>query len=417
MEVTYMVNQETLEKYAQLAIETGVNLQKGQTLVINAPIEGADFAKLVAKKAYEHGANYVHINWADDELSLLRFTYAPDDVLENVPDWLQEQYNWFAEIDSAVLSIHSSNPDLLKDIDPARVALAQKASSQAMKKFREYQMNDRIRWSIISIPTGDWAQKVFPNESREQAVAKLWDAIVKIVRVDQEDPIAAWEDHNETLRKARAVLNERNYSSLHLKAPGTDLKIGLPKGHIWHGGDALSEKGVVFNPNIPTEEVFSAPDKYNVNGTVSNTLPLNYGGGVIDDFTLTFKDGKVVDFSAKQGEDILKHLLDTDEGARRLGEIALVPDESPISQSGIIFYNTLFDENASVHIALGKAYPTNMKDGDQMDDQQLDEAGINDSLTHVDFMIGSDKMDIDGVYENGETEAVFRNGTWTIDVK
>src|SRR5699024_7804777 len=282
-----MVEQHTLEKYAQLAVETGVNLQKGQMLVINAPIEGADFTRLVAKKAYEKGASYVHINWADDELSLLRFTYAPDEVLKNVPDWLKEQYNWFAESDAALLSIYSSNPDLLQDIDPARVALAQKASAEAMKKFREYQMNDRIRWSIISIPTGDWSQKVFPDVSREEAIEKLWDAIVKIVRVDKDDPIAAWEDHNETLRKARKVLNDRNYSSLHLKAPGTDLSIGVPKRHIWHGGDALSEKGELFNPNIPTEEVFSAPDKYNVNGTVSNTLPLNYGGGVIDDFTLT----------------------------------------------------------------------------------------------------------------------------------
>lgn len=412
-----MVDQQTLEKYAQLAIETGVNLQKGQMLVINAPIEGAEFTRLVAKKAYEHGAKHVHINWSDDELTLLRFTHAPDEVLETVPDWMKDQYDWFAENDSAVLSIYSSNPDLLQDIDPARVALAQKASAKAMTKFRTYTMNDKITWSIISIPTGDWSQKVFPDHSREEAMKKLWDSIVQIVRVDQDDPIGAWEEHNETLRKARAVLNERNYSSLHLKAPGTDLEIGLPEGHIWHGGDATSEKGIVFNPNMPTEEVFSAPHKYNVNGTVSNTIPLNYGGGVIDGFTLTFKDGQVVDFKAEQGEDILKHLLDTDEGARRLGEIALVPDESPISQSGLIFYNTLFDENASVHIALGKAYPTNVKDGEHMDDQQLDEAGMNDSLTHVDFMIGSDQMDIDGVFADGETEAVFRNGTWEIDVK
>lgn len=412
-----MINQETLEKYASLALETGVNLQKDQMLVINAPIEGADFTRLVAKKAYELGAKHVHINWSDDELSLLRFTYAPDEVLGHVPDWMKDQYDWFAENDSAVLSIYSSNPDLLQDIDPARVALAQKASAEAMKKFRTYTMNDRITWSIISIPTGDWAQKIFPDATREEAIANLWDAIVRIVRVDKDDPIAAWEEHNETLRKARAVLNERNYSSLRLTAPGTDLEIGLPENHIWHGGDATSEKGIVFNPNMPTEEVFSAPDKYNVNGTVSSTMPLNYGGGVIDEFTLTFKDGKVVDFSAKQGEDILKHLLDTDEGARRLGEIALVPDESPISQSGLVFYNTLYDENASVHIALGKAYPTNVKNGENMDDEQLDEAGINDSLTHVDFMIGSDKMDIDGVYADGKTEAVFRNGTWAIDVK
>src|SRR5699024_1050658 len=277
-------------------------------------------------------------------------------------------------------------------------------------------MKDKITWSIISIPTGDWAQKVFPDQSRQQAIDRLWEAIVKIVRVDQDDPIAAWEKHNATLAKAQNILNEKKYKKLLFKAPGTDLEMELPDGHLWKGGSAVSEQGITFNPNMPTEEVFTLPHKYGVNGTVSSTKPLNYGGSLIDSCRLTVKDGKVVDYKAEQGEDILKHLLETDEGAIRLGEVALVPHESPVSQSNLIFYNTLFDENASCHIALGKAYPTNLEGGSDMNEEDLDKHGVNDSLTHVDFMIGSDKLDIDGVKKDGTTEPVFRNGTWAMDV-
>ncbi|MFB4169850.1 aminopeptidase [Virgibacillus sp. JSM 102003] len=412
-----MVDQHTKEKYAELALRTGVNLQENQALMINAPIEGADFTKIVARKAYEMGAKNVHINWVDDELTLLKYENAPDEVIADFPEWRVKLHDTYAEDGAAVLSIRSTNPDLLKDIDSSRVAKANKAAAQAMTNFRKYTMNDRITWSIISIPTGDWAQKVFPEKSKEDAVEGLWEAIVKIVRVDQDDPIAAWDAHNETLRTAREILNKKAYKKLIYKAPGTDLELELPEGHIWKGGSAVSEKGTTFNPNMPTEEVFSMPHKYGVNGTVSSTKPLNHGGSLIDNFSLTFKDGKVVDYKAEQGEDTLKHLLDTDEGARRLGEVALVPHESPVSQSGLIFYNTLFDENASCHIALGKAYPTNLKGGADMNDEQLDKHGVNDSLTHVDFMIGSEELDIDGVLEDGTTEPVFRNGTWALNIK
>lgn len=412
-----MVSQQTKEKYADLALRKGVNLQKNQALMINAPLEGADFTKIVVRKAYEMGAKDVHINWVDDELTLLKYENAPDEVIASYPDWKVQLHDSFAEDGAAVLNIRSTNPDLLKDIDPTRVAKANKAAAQAMKNFRKYTMNDRIAWSIISIPTGDWAQKIFPDKTKEDAVEALWDAIVKIVRVDQEDPAAAWDAHNETLRTAREILNKKDYKKLLFRAPGTDLEMELPEGHIWKGGSAVTEGGTTFNPNMPTEEVFSMPHKYGVNGTVSSTKPLNYGGSLIDNFSLTLKDGKVVDFKAEQGEDTLKHLLDTDEGATRFGEIALVPHESPVSQSGLIFYNTLFDENASVHIALGKAYPTNLKGGSAMDEEQLDKHGVNDSLTHVDFMIGSEQLDIDGVLADGTTEAVFRNGTWALNVK
>ncbi|WP_430790055.1 aminopeptidase [Virgibacillus flavescens] len=412
-----MINQKTKEKYAELALRKGVNLQKNQALMVNAPIEGADFTKIVVRKAYEMGAKDVHINWVDDELTLLKYENAPDEVIADFPEWRVKLHNMYAEDGAAVLSIRSTNPDLLQDIDSSRVAKANKAAAQAMTTFRKYTMNDLITWSIISIPTGDWAQKIFPDKSTDDAIESLWDAIVKIVRVDQEDPIAAWDDHNATLRIARELMNRKNYKKLIYKAPGTDLELELPEGHIWKGGSADSAKGITFNPNMPTEEVFSMPHKYGVNGTVSSTKPLNYGGSLIDNFTLTFKEGKVVDFKAEQGEEVLKHLLDTDDGARRLGEVALVPHESPVSQSGLIFYNTLFDENASCHIALGKAYPTNLEGGADMDSEQLDKHGVNDSLTHVDFMIGSEKLDIDGVLQDGTTEAVFRNGTWAFEIK
>lgn len=411
-----MVDQKTQEKYAELALKTGVNLQKNQALMINAPLEGAEFTKIVVRKAYELGAKDVHVNWTDDELTLLKYTHAPDEVLQNFPEWRVKMHDEFAKDGAALLSIRSTNPDLLKDIDPSRVALANKASAQALTTFQEYVMNDKITWSIISIPTGDWAQKIFPEMSRSDAIKNLWDAIVKIVRVDQDDPIAAWDNHNQTLQNAEDTLNDKSYKKLIFKAPGTNLEVGLPKDHIWRGGSTVSEKGITFNPNMPTEEVFCMPHKYEVNGTVASTMPLNYGGSLIENFSLTFKDGKVVDFQAEQGEDILKHLLNTDEGARRLGEVALVPHESPVSQSGLIFYNTLFDENASCHLALGKAYPTNVEGGSEMDKEELDKHGANDSLTHVDFMIGSEQMDIDGEKEDGTIEPVFRNGTWAFDV-
>lgn len=407
-----MVDQRSLEKYAELVLKTGVNLQPDQALMMNATIEGADFAKIVARKAYELGAKDVHINWTDDELTLLKYENAPDEVIGTFPEWRVKLHDMYAEDGAAVLSIRSTDPDLLSNIDPKRVAMANKAAGEAMVNFRKYTMNDKISWSIISIPSGKWAQKIFPDKMEEDAVQSLWDAILKIVRVDQDDPVAAWEKHNQTLKEKREELNRKNYKKLIFKAPGTNLEIELPEGHIWKGGSAVTETGITFNPNMPTEEVFTMPHKYGVNGTVASTMPLNYGGSVIDRFSLTFKDGKVVDFQAEQGEEVLKHLLDSDEGARRLGEVALVPDESPVSKSGLVFYNTLFDENASCHIALGKAYPTNIENGSAMSEQELDQHGVNDSLIHVDFMIGSNQLDIDGVKQDGTTEPIFRNGTW-----
>ncbi|QAS53212.1 aminopeptidase [Halobacillus litoralis] len=410
-----MPSNDKLQKYAELALRTGVNLQDGQLLMINSTIDGAEFTRIVAQKAFEMGAKDVHINWGDDTLTRMKYEHADQETLSNVPQWQQQKFTYFAEQGAAILSIRSTDPDLLKGIDAGKVAAANKARAEAMATFRDYTMNDRIQWSIVSIPIPAWAQKIFPDENVETAVEKLWEQIFSIVRVDQEDPIAAWEEHNRTLIKAREYLNKKQYQKLIYKAPGTDLEVALPKGHIWKGGPSKTvEGGVQFNPNMPTEEVFTAPHKYGVEGTVSSTKPLNYGGNVIDDFSVTFKEGKVVDYSAEEGSETLQHLLDTDEGSRRLGELALVPHESPISQSGLIFYNTLYDENASCHLALGKAYPNNMTGGSDMSEDELDRNGVNHSLSHVDFMMGSEELDIDGVLEDGTTEPVMRNGSWAI---
>lgn len=410
-----MKEQTLQEKYADLVLQTGVNLQDNQALVINGPVEGAAFVRLVAEKAYELGAKEVHVNWADDELSLLKYQHAADEVIENFPEWKVQLQESYAKDGAAFLSIHATDPDLLQEVDPARVAKASKAAGQALKEFQKYIMNDWVTWTVISIPTVKWAEKIYPDKTGEDAVEALWKTIYTMTRVGEGDPIKEWEKHNTTLENASQLLNDKQYEALHLQAPGTDITIGLPENHIWQGGAAVSEDGVVFNPNIPTEEVFTAPHKYKVDGTVSSTKPLNYGGSVIDNFQLTFKDGRVIDFQAETGEEVLQHLLDSDEGAKHIGELALVPDASPISQSGLIFYNTLFDENASCHIALGKAYPTNVENGAEMDDATLDQHGMNDSLVHVDFMVGSAQINIDGILEDGTKESVFRQGAWALD--
>ncbi|SDK16842.1 aminopeptidase [Sediminibacillus albus] len=406
--------EEQLKKYAKLAIQTGVNLQEGQGLILNSPVEAAGFTRMVAREAYLAGAKNVHIEWNDEDLTYLKMKHAPMDILKNFPRWKAQGLEEMVKDGYALLSIYGENPDLLKDIDGERIAAANKAGGEALSEYRDYIMNDKVCWSIVGYPTISWAKKVFPEQTAEEAQANLWEKIFSITRIDQPDPVKAWADHNETLRQAREYLNRKQYKQLVYHADGTDLTIDLPENHIWHGGSAVSPNGVEFNPNMPTEEVFTMPHKYGVNGTVKSTKPLSYGGNLIENFKLTFKDGKVVDFSAEQGEETLKHLLDTDEGSRRLGEVALVPHESPISQSRIIFFNTLFDENASCHLALGKAYPTNIENGPDMSKQDMDKHGVNDSLNHEDFMMGSAELNIDGITKDGSKEAIFRDGSWAI---
>ncbi|UCZ53103.1 aminopeptidase [Bacillus shivajii] len=406
--------EQKLEKYAELAVKIGVNIQKGQTLVVSAPVTSADLVRKIAEKAYDTGAKNVHVEWNDDELTRMKFDKAPFDAFKEYPTWKAKGFEEMAEDGAAFMTVKSTDPDLLKGIDPERIATANKTAGQAMDTFRKYIQSDKLSWLVVAAPSKAWAAKVFPEASEEEQEEKLWEAMFDAVRVNTADPVAAWKEHDQTLQTKAQFLNEKKYKQLHYRAPGTDLTIELPEGHIWKGGGGKNEDGVHFVANMPTEEVFTAPKKEGVNGYVTNTKPLNYGGNLIDNFTLTFENGKVVDYKAEVGEDTLKHLLDTDEGAKFLGEVALVPHSSPISQSGILFYNTLYDENASNHIALGSAYTFCVEGATKLSKEELEKVGLNQSLTHVDFMIGSAEMDIDGVKEDGTTEPVFRQGEWAV---
>lgn len=403
---------EMLEKYADLAVRVGINIQKGQNLNITAPISAVDYVRIVVKKAYEAGARNVYIEWNDDEITRTRYDLAPDEAFTDYPMWKARGMEELAEGGAAFLSIVSSNPDLLKGVDPERIANANKTAGQAMDKFRSYPMSDKVSWSVIAVPSESWAEKVFPNLTTDEQVDKLWEAIFQATRVDTEDPVLAWKEHNATLHTKVDYLNEKKYKKLHYKAPGTDLVVELHEAHLWIGGGSVNEKNDPFVANMPTEEVFTLPLKDGVNGYVSSTKPLSYGGNLIENFTLTFEKGRIVDVKAEHGEETLKHLVETDEGSHYLGEVALVPHNSPISQSNLIFYNTLFDENASNHFALGNAYAFCLEGGKTMSKEELAEKGYNSSITHVDFMVGSAEMDIDGITADGKVEPLFRNGNW-----
>ena len=405
--------EQKLEKYARLVVKTGVNIQKDQILVVNSPIECADFARKIAKEAYAAGAKDVVVSWNDEKLSKIRFTDAPDKVFDEFPNWRKEMYLGYAKEGAAFVSIAASDPEILKDVNPDRIARMQKVSGNALKEYRERMMNNKNTWCVVSIPTVSWAKKIFPQLSEAEAVARLWDAILETVRVGDGDPIAAWQSHLKTLTKSKELMNEYNFTRLHYKnALGTDLTVELPKGHIWLSGAEFTPDGREFVANMPTEEVFTLPKKHGVNGTVVSSKPLNYHGNLIENFKLTFKDGKVIEYSAKKGQSILEKLLTADESAAYLGEVALVPHDSPISNLNILFYNTLFDENASCHLAFGKAYPVCIEGGDKMDESALEAAEVNDSLIHEDFMIGTADLEITGITQDGKEVAVFKNGNF-----
>ena len=404
--------EKNLEKYAELAVKVGVNIQPGQTLLVRTPIECAPFVRKVVKKAYDLGAKEVHIEWSDEECSLIKYLNAPEETFNEFPKWISDQYVDIAKNGGAFLTIYAQNPDLLKDVDPKRVANAQKASAKALQEWRSYTLSDKSKWSIVSVPTVSWSKKVFPGVSEEEAVEKMWEAIFKCTRVDQEDPIEAWNKHNKDLKTRMNFLNDSKFKKLYFKSSKTDITMELQEGHIWASGASKDPNGIDFNPNIPTEEVFTLPHKFGVNGIVASTKPLVYGGNVINNFTLTFKDGKIVDFTAEEGYETLSNLISTDEGSHYLGEVALVPFKSPISDTNIVFYNTLYDENASCHFAIGTAYKSCIENGVNIPEEELDKYGINFSMTHVDFMIGSSDMDIVGETANGEKVQIFKDGNW-----
>ncbi|MCY8932712.1 aminopeptidase [Bacillus atrophaeus] len=401
-----------LSTYALLAVEVGVNVQKGQHVVVNASTEVRDFVRLIVKHAYEKGAKHVTVNWQDDEVSRLKYELAPPEAFDEYPEWEAKGKEALAEKGAAFISVVSSSPDLLKGIESKRIAAFQKAAGKALHTYRQYIQSDKVSWTVIGAASAGWASKVFPGHSEEEAIQLLWEEIFNTTRVNEENPVQAWKEHDQTLHEKVDHLNAKHYSALHYQAEGTDLTIELPKKHVWAGAGSINENGNEFMANMPTEEVFTLPQKDGVNGTVSSTKPLSYGGNIIDNFTLTFKNGRIVDIKAEKGEDILKELVETDEGSHYLGEVALVPYDSPISKSDILFYNTLFDENASNHLAIGSAYAFNIEGGKQMSREELVKEGLNESITHVDFMIGSKDMSIDGITADGKREPVFRNGNW-----
>lgn len=403
---------QNLEKYAQLITEVGVNVQKGHTIVIQIAVDQAPLARLLTKKAYELGADEVIVQWTDDVVQKEFLAHAAEDRLSTIPQHKIDQTEDWVEKGASRISVVSANPDALAGVDSDRVAAFQAASGKAMMKLRQATQANKVSWTVVAAAGQDWAQKVFPDASPEEAQDKLWDQIFKTTRIYEEDPVAAWKKHDETLQVKAEELNKEQFSALHYTAPGTDLIIGLPKNHLWEGAGSYNTRNEKFMANMPTEEVFTAPDNRRIDGYISSTKPLSYAGTIISGMKFTFKDGKVVDFSAKQGEEVLGKLLAIDEGAKSLGEVALVPDPSPISQSGIIFFNTLFDENASNHLALGSAYAFSLQGGTEMSEEELAAAGLNRSQTHVDFMVGSDQMSIDGIKEDGTTVPVFRNGDW-----
>lgn len=407
------MNKNYLEKYALLLVKTGINIQKDQTLVINSPIECASFARSVAEIAYKEGAREVVMNWRDELSSKIRFINGPEEIFEEFPDWQRDFYLHHARIGAAFLSISASDPELMKDVNPDRMSKARKASSAAIKEYRERLMANKNVWCVASIPTVSWAKKVFPENTEEEAIEKLWDAIFKTVRVDKEDPVAAWEAHKNNLKRSMDFLNGNKFRYLHYKnSIGTDLKIELPENHLWLGGSDYTPEGLEFIANMPTEEVFTLPKKDGVNGTVVSSKPLNYNGNLIENFSLTFKDGKIIDFKAEKGYDVLKSIIETDEGAPYLGEVALVPYDSPISNSNILFYNTLFDENASCHLALGEAYPVCIKNGENLSKEELKNEGVNTSIVHEDFMVGTKDLEIIGITADGKEVQVFKDGNF-----
>lgn len=401
-----------LQKYAELLVKVGLNVQEKEPVYIQASIDASEFVHLVVEEAYKIGAEDVKVSYKDDRLAQLKYQYEPEAFFENVKQYDIDEKMDYLDRKAAFLSIVSSSPDSLKDADPNKIRKSMAANGKAFKDYMVAVQSDRMSWCVASYPSVGWAKMMFPELSDDEAVNKLLETILKTVRVDQEDPVKAWEEHDHLLHEKADYLNNKKYKALHYKSEGTDLTIELPNGQYWSGASSVNSKGNSFVANMPTEEVFTAPHKNGVNGTVSNTLPLSYSGNIIDDFTLTFKDGEVVDYKAGVGEEILKSILETDEGSKRLGEVALVPVDSPISNMNTLFYNTLFDENASCHIALGSAYAFCIEGGKDMSAEQLAENGLNDSTTHVDFMIGSKDLSIDGILENGEKEPVFRDGNW-----
>lgn len=403
-----------LDRFAEVAVHVGLGLAPGQELVITAPMDALPLVRHITTHAYKAGAKYVTTFFADDELTLARYLHAPDDSFDYAPSWYYDAIAAAYRSGAARMGITGANPALLAGQDSSKVSRANVAMSKAYKPAMELITRHDINWTIVAAATPAWAKLVFPNEAPDAALTKLWDAIFAASRVAVDDPIAGWKQHNANIKQRVEMLNAKRFHSLrfHSADSKTDLTVGLADQHLWAGGGSSSGNGLFCNPNIPTEECFTTPHKLRVNGFVAASKPLSHQGTLIEDIRCEFKDGKVVKAAASAGEAALNKLISTDEGAARLGEVALVPDPSPIAQSGILFWNTLFDENAASHIALGQAYSTCLIDGDKLSPEQLAALGANESLIHVDWMIGGPTMNVDGLQADGTAEPLMRNGDW-----
>jgi len=401
-----------LNRLAEVAVHSGLGLAAGQELVMTATLDAVPLVRLITEHAYKAGASLVTTLFTDEEASLLRFRYGADAGFDAAASWLYDGMAQAYRSGAARLAITGGDPSLLSKQDPEKVGRANRAMSKAYRPALELITRHQINWTIVSSATPAWAAAVFPELPAEQALARLWQAIFAASRADQADPVAAWKAHDANLHARASRLNEKRYSTLHFKGPGTDLRVGLSDGHLWLGGGTTAGNGRYCIPNMPTEEVFTTPHKDRVDGTVTSTKPLSYQGTLIEEISVRFAGGKIVEARAARGNEVLQQMIQTDEGARRLGEVSLVPHSSPIAASGLLFMNTLYDENAACHIALGQAYSSCLKDGDSLTPEQLAARGANSSLIHVDWMIGSNRIDVDGIISPGVSEPVMRAGEW-----
>jgi aminopeptidase len=404
--------EQSLQNYADILIKIGLNLRSGQRLIVNAPVEAATLVHKITISAYQAGCRYVDVIYRDDQIRLARHQYAPRDSFEEFPAYMMDGLLQHTQNGGAYLRITGEDPDLLKGQDPNLVALAERTTRVHMKPVYELLHHNVFNWAIAGYPAPSWARVVFPGKSPQEQEQLLWDALFKVCRLDQPDPVAAWQEHIAELGARHRYLTERQYHALHFNSPGTDLTIGLSERHIWLGGSIKSENGIDFVPNLPTEEVFTMPHRQRIDGQVTATKPLSYTGSLIEGFSLTFVGGRVTSLHAKRGEETLRKMIEMDEGMSSLGEVALVPYSSPVSQSGMLFFNTLLDENAASHIALGSGFNFCLQGGEKASEEEYARRGGNTSLGHTDFMIGSAEMDIDGLLPGGGREPVMRQGEW-----
>jgi aminopeptidase len=409
---TSTIDPQKLDKLAELAIKVGLGLREGQDLFLTSPTSALPLARLIAEHAYKGGAGLVTTIFSDEEMTLARYRHGHDLSFDRAPGWLYEGVAKAFDENTARLAISGDNPMLLGTQDPEKVGRANRANSKAYRPALSKIVGHDINWSIVPYPGASWAKVVFPDDEEDVAVGKLADAIFAATRVSTVDPVAAWDAHNRRLRERRDWLTGKNFASLKYTGPGTDLTLGLAEGHAWKGGSSHSRNGIVCNPNIPTEEVFTTPHRLRVDGFVTATKPLSYNGTLITDIAMKFEGGKITEVKATRGRDVLEKAMDSDEGGRRIGEVALVPHSSPISQSGILFYNTLFDENAASHIALGQCYSDCFVDGETIRPEDVERRGGNKSVIHIDWMIGSGEIDIDGIGQDGSITPVMRKGEW-----